>query len=238
MIQLALDLSKQVRQNIWEALVLNYSARGKCFMGDYAGALEACNAAWDKAVEEPEYLPAQRNALYIKTQIYLKMGALQEAQQTSDRLSLLIESGIHKKIIRLFYNLQGRIEMEKKNYPEAIDYFQKAIALLYGGRLAQRADFFDSLALAYYKSGELEKARIEYEKISVMTAGRLSYGVIYANSFYMLGKIYEQQGNPTQAIEHYEKFLDLWKDADPGLPELEDARKRLAGLSSSNLLNQ
>jgi hypothetical protein len=43
-------------------------------------------------------------------------------------------------------------------------------------------------------------------------------------------KIYQDKGWPCKAIEHYSKFLDLWKDADPGLPEVEDARKRLAGL--------
>jgi len=41
---------------------------------------------------------------------------------------------------------------------------------------------------------------------------------------YMLGKLYEQQGNPAIAIEHYEKFLELWKGADPGIAELEDAK--------------
>ena len=48
----------------------------------------------------------------------------------------------------------------------------------------------------------------------------------------MLGKIYEEKGWKGKALEHYEKFLDLWKDADPGIPEVEDAKKRVAELKS------
>ncbi len=43
----------------------------------------------------------------------------------------------------------------------------------------------------------------------------------------MLGKIFEQKG---KAIEHYEKFLDLWKDSDPNIAEVDEARERPAGL--------
>jgi hypothetical protein len=49
----------------------------------------------------------------------------------------------------------------------------------------------------------------------------------------MVGKIgpgREAAGYDKRARENSGKFLDLWKDADPGLLEVEDARIRLAGL--------
>jgi len=51
------------------------------------------------------------------------------------------------------------------------------------------------------------------------------------------------QSKTAKAIEHYEKFLDLWKDADPGIAEVEDAKKRVAkmkgerGVSNPQLLD-
>jgi tetratricopeptide (TPR) repeat protein len=126
----------------------------------------------------------------------------------------------------------GLIELKKENYTKAIDYLNKAISLLPypSSSIESYAFYMNYLALAYYESGDLDKAQEEYERITALTNGRLLYGDIYAKSFYMLGKIYEQQGNKANAIEHYEKFLFLWKDADPGIAEVEDARVSMAGL--------
>jgi tetratricopeptide (TPR) repeat protein len=48
-----------------------------------------------------------------------------------------------------------------------------------------------------------------------------------------LGQLYEGAGNRAKAREHYTKFIELWKDADPELqPRVLDARTRLARLRS------
>jgi tetratricopeptide (TPR) repeat protein len=126
------------------------------------------------------------------------------------------------------------IELEKKNTTQAIKRFKSAISLLpYESRVIsfdEHAVFFDALSSGYYKAGELENSLAEYENVISLTTGRLKYGDIYAKAFYMLGMIHEQQGNKAKAKENYEKFLELWKDADPGIAEVEDAKKRLAGL--------
>ena len=88
----------------------------------------------------------------------------------------------------------------------------------------------DILAKAYQQNGELDKSIAEYERLAKFDPEGVSRQLIHPKYHYGLAKLYEQKGWKGKAIEHYEKFLTLWKDADPGIPDVEDAKKRLAGL--------
>lgn len=84
-----------------------------------------------------------------------------------------------------------------------------------------------ALAQAYLVAGDMAKARETYEKIATLTTGRIGWGATYARAFYRLGLIAKRQGDKARARAQFQKFLDLWKDADKGLPEVADARKRI-----------
>jgi serine/threonine protein kinase/predicted Zn-dependent protease len=183
----------------------------------------------DIAIEQ-EDLSIQTEALEGKAFAFLKLKEIGRAQETTNELKSFLEKEKNKKLMRHYYRLVGMIEYERENFSPAIVSLEKALSLVSAGPQDTPPDFIEPLALAYYRAGDMNRAGEEYEKITRITMGRIDSGNIYAKSFYMLGKIYEQQGKKTRAIENYAKFLDLWKDADPGLPEPEDARKRLAGM--------
>jgi serine/threonine protein kinase/Tfp pilus assembly protein PilF len=88
----------------------------------------------------------------------------------------------------------------------------------------------DSLARAYAKMGDLDKAIAEYERLITFNPKVESRLLIHPEYHYRLAKLYEQKGQRDKANAQYGRFLELWKDADPGLPEVKDAKARLAVL--------
>lgn len=88
----------------------------------------------------------------------------------------------------------------------------------------------DILARAYVETGELDKAIDAYEKLITFDPQQKGRYLVHPVYHYRLAKLYQEKGWKGKAIDEYERFLDIWKDADPSLPEVADARKRLAGL--------
>ena len=73
-----------------------------------------------------------------------------------------------------------------------------------------------------------EEALGWYESLPTITP----FGLVYlAISHFRRGEIYESLGQEEQAVEHYSRFIELWRDCDPELqPLVEDAKEKLSEL--------
>jgi serine/threonine protein kinase/Flp pilus assembly protein TadD len=225
-----LEQAEKLGQNVWLRNWQTYMAYMEIIFGHPDRALQILNEMYNSAVKD-ENFGQQLTALREMGRAYLEMDDINEAQNIANKLEQKAEDALNKKIIRNYYFIMGLIELKKNNYSQAIKFIQMGLPLL-PANSGLHLQFTDFLGLAYYKAGDLENAMRAYEKITSLTTGRIEFADIFVKSFHMLGKIYEDQGIMAKAIENYETFLDLWKDADPGIAEVEDAKKKLVILRS------
>jgi tetratricopeptide (TPR) repeat protein len=177
----------------------------------------------------PYWFPDQVDDLFAKGRIQAETGSFDEALATAQELKKLIDRGVSPQNDQPACDyILGRIAYGRGDLKRAIESLERAC------RPAKTDEgdalFIDALARAHFDSGDVDKARREYERITLQTFGRLAYGDLYARAFYRLGRIAERKGDQGEARQRYRRFLDLWKDADAGLAEVEDARLRLAAL--------
>jgi len=225
-----LELAEKLGQDRWLRNWRVQLSELESLTGHPEAGLREMDKAWTNAIRNEDF-QVQRDALLRQGLAYLGMKDLIKAQDVAARLKASVDQAPNKKLAWYSQFLTGMIELEKKNYPRAIE-------LIAMGRLLLRIDsaalslLIDALGAAYFQSGDLDGARREYANIISRGSGRLDYGDVYARGYYWLGKIGERQGKNAEAAAHYRKFLELWRDADPGMPEVEDAKKRLAALGT------
>jgi len=145
-----------------------------------------------------------------------------------------LKKNIEEKNPALMYSYWlalGTIEQAKGNTNTAVTYNEKAAEEAPSPLFHVR--FF--LASAYLESGRLGEAVSELEKVlSRYDELRAFFAIWAVKAHYLLALAYEKSGWNKKAIEKYEEFLEIWKDADPEIREVEDARKRLEKLRAES----
>ena len=121
----------------------------------------------------------------------------------------------------------GRTYAVQGDMRRAVDYFRQALVLakeLGGADEIRRWNNNLAGALAYL--GQWDEAIAEYERI-------LKINPNYPLAQYHLAQAYERKGKPAQARTAYERFLQIWKNADSDIPEVVKAKARTANQPSA-----
>ncbi|MCH7879925.1 MAG: tetratricopeptide repeat protein, partial [candidate division Zixibacteria bacterium] len=187
-----------------------------------------------KAVEEAnlvvrEIVPSRPVALeHFRAMIYMETGEPERAESILRSLEAPIEK-VGSRFDKAFQKLMwGKLALVRENYDTAIALMIEAADI---DRLLLGTWCEYDLAKTYIQAGQpgkaiplLERRNTTIESLFNRPPFRTALG------HYYLGQAYEADGQKKKAVESYETFLTIWKNADPGIKDMADARERLAKL--------
>jgi tetratricopeptide (TPR) repeat protein len=182
----------------------------------------------------------------LRSYAAVRRGQAAEARRTLDSIVAdvpkleSLEVGRGPQVKQSFDNLQAEVLLLEGKPAEAIAWIEKELKLTipaYGPPNFPFNYYYlnfpldqDVVPRAYAKIGNIDKAIEAYRKLidfDPKKADRRMHNPLY---HYRVAKLYELKGLKDRAKAEYLKLLEIWKDADPDIPELVDARRRLAAL--------
>jgi serine/threonine protein kinase len=130
--------------------------------------------------------------------------------------------------------LEGEIALAQAQHDRALSSFKAAQkeAWLVLGRdastvFATNPPSRDGTARVELARGNRAAGIAEYRRLTSVGPGSRSSGVLEPLHVLALARLLDQHGDKAGARAEYSRFLRLWANADPGLPELAEAKKAL-----------
>jgi len=145
--------------------------------------------------------------------VFLKQNNYDQVINEADKMKALIDKYGLKGYQSSYYKLLGNAALDQELYDEAIMYFKD-------GMEVDRVSCRYPLATAYFKKGE-------YQKAIDLCNEFFKYNKNHALAHLLLAQIYDKQEKKDLAISEYKNFLNIWNEADEGLPELDLAKNAI-----------
>jgi len=190
---------------------------------------------WDLAIEETERGQAAQlegdpdapiGSRDFQACVLVESGKEAEAREILEGLKEDLQERL-PLLLYTYWQALGCVELFTGNSQAAISHLEKAV------QEAVQTPFLGRLFLAkaYLEADRHGEAVSLLESVlSRYDEARAVRPIWSVRCHYYLGLAYERSGWNRKAVEQYEEFLEIWKDADPALVEVQDARERLRAL--------
>lgn len=227
------DLAETTGQHDWAATLLELRGQALLGAGDTAGALAEARRSVEAArAAGGGYRLA--TALLFQALVHIQAGDLAGAEALSEQFRGLAAAGTRRlSRTRDFY--LGCLELGRGRPSEAAGLIEKVIAQFprRDGSDIFRVLYDYYLASAKDKAGDTEGAARALRRIRESPGDTLDFEGYFAKAVLGLARLEDKLGRKDAAIAGYRSFLTMWKDADPGRPEVAEARAKLDALSKS-----
>lgn len=216
----------------WQFVRLQYAIYSH--LGEESAAIEKVLQCMDMLKTYPEQVAGQVAPVLRKLQLAYAhkldlVGDHNKADSILAEMDIYLRENPDPVELQVYLFACGVIEFHRGNFDRALEYAES----LY---LPKQRQLFTTLIMigrCYMEAGKLGEAVTLFEKaMNQYDENRALSPMEAIKAHYHLGLAYEQSGWHDKAIEQYETFLDIWKNADSGIVQIDDAKERLASLKS------
>jgi ATP/maltotriose-dependent transcriptional regulator MalT len=213
----ARELSRRATEMAARRNLLEYAGDQSALTAEWSAILGDCRQAHESIASASAY-PRSPISLWRKSLGHALCGEIRQAQTLTDEM---VRQYPGEFVVEVFVpQVRAAIELRRGARAQALQILESVSRY-------ERASYFHQTYLRgqiYLSEQKGAEAAVEFQKI-IDHRGWSAYSAMYVPAHLGLARAVKIQGDLANARKSYQDFFALWKDADPDLPILIEAKK-------------